>query len=218
MTTSAFQRPIIGATGDPFWRRINTRWLIPRAPSVILATLSSFGVGGFIQQSGKTPSINLFGALTFDPIAILGAFAFDAVIIGTIALGDQHFTTDKTTQRLYYALNIGATFVAALFNTLYYAGGEYGRINAEALTHGVFFAIFGLLYSLYYAAIMRPILKREHDEAEIKRQLREADENRMRARLLANPFECKYQCGERFASAKQRAGHYAQCVKRPPKP
>lgn len=218
MTTSAiFQRPFVGNAGDPLWKRINANWFVPRMPNVILASLSSYGVGGFINQSGKTPVIDVFGVFAFDPVAILGAFAFDAVIIGTIALGDQQFTNDKQTQRLYYALNIGATIVAGLFNTLFYAGGVYTEINAEAFTHGAFFALFGLLYSLYYAAIMRPILTKEHNEAEAKRKAREAEDARIQADLIARPYECKYKCGERFASTKQRAGHYAQCVKRPPK-
>lgn len=134
-------RPFLAAAPDLWWfERINWRWVLQRAPMLVLALMSSWGVGGFVYQSGRAPI----------PVAVLGGVAFDLAFLGVIALADQQLDKDLASHVLYWVLNVGAAFVAGLCNTLYYAGGTYADITAEAVTHGAPFALFGLLFSLYY--------------------------------------------------------------------
>lgn len=205
MTTSAQPfRPMLTTPDLAWFRRVNWSWLLRRAPMVVLALLSSWGVGGFIYQSKSAPL----------PVAILGSGAFDLVFLGAIALADQQLDHDVWSKLNYWALNIGAALLAALLNTLYYAGGEYRLITAESITHGVPFALFGLLYSLYYHTIM---------SRAIKRDLRNAAEQA--ALLEVQKYGCPYGCGwlpmgKPNARAMQNAlnGHKGRCDRRPIKP
>jgi len=201
MTPSAqTYRPWIEAPDLSWFRRINWAWLLKRAPMVVLALLSSWGVGGFIFQSKAAPL----------PVAILGSGAFDLVFLGAIALADQQLDQDVWSQVNYWALNVGAALLAALLNTLYYAGGEYRLITAEAVTHGVPFAIFGLLYSLYYHNAM---------SRQIVRDMAQAAEDA--ARKAAEKFGCPWcdwlPLGKSDARAMQNAlnGHKGRCPNRP---
>lgn len=191
-----FHRPLIGSVSDPMWRRINYRWLIVRAPNVILGIETAYGVGGFIYNNGATPLI----------VAIIGAFAFDAIILGMLALSDQQLTNSRSSDAWYYILNIAAAIVAGLFGTLYHAGGAYALITLEAITRGAIFPMFGLVYSLYYHAQMKPIvlkLARESAEAEA----------RAAAHAQQNPYKCPH-CEARYPSIRARNGHQAQCRSR----
>lgn len=181
-TYKPFSFPSMGA------RRINWKYLLQRAPMVALALLSSWGVGGFILQSGKA---NEF-------IAIIGASAFDLVFLGVIALADQQLTVKRSTHVLYWVLNIGAALVAALMNTLYYSGGMYSGITPESTTHGALFAVFGLLYSLYYHGVMSEALEKDANDAE-----------KQAARV-----QCPY-CEEWKSNQQAVYSHYRTCLKHP---
>lgn len=185
MTTTAIQRPWTGTSDMSWWQRFNWKWLLQRSPMVFLALLSSWGVGGFIYQSGMVPLL----------VAILGSGAFDLVFLGVIALADQQLDYDRRSHRLYWVLNIGAAALSALLNTLYYAGGRYELITAESITHGVPFALFGLMYSLYYHNVTSRAI-----EQEVKT-------------LQATAHKCKY-CNSGFATQAAVYGHYRRCEKR----
>ena len=197
MALSATWRPLAATpTGA---RRVNWKWLIQRAPMIALAVLSSWGVGGFILQSGKAN----------EAVAIIGASAFDLVFLGAIALADQQLTTKRSTHALYWALNIGAAFVAALMNTLYYSGGSYSGVTAESVTHGALFALFGLLYSLYYHGVMSEALTKEDSQAKAAAVKAEAD-----AKAEAEKRQCPH-CGEWRKNQESVWSHYRTCPKHP---
>ncbi len=193
MTATQF-RPLLPTPSDAprqWWgilKQINYGWLFKRLPMLALALLSSWGVGGFISQSGEAP---LF-------VSIIGSSAFDLVFLGVIALADQQLTSRKSTSVLYWVLNVGAAALAALLNTLYYSGGTYSGITAESITHGAPFAIFGLLYSLYYHSVMSVAI--EHDEAEQDR--------------LALIVKCRY-CGLDCRNQQAEYSHFRTCVEHP---
>jgi hypothetical protein len=193
MTATQF-RPILPAPTDApkrwlgFLKQINYGWLFKRLPMLALALLSSWGVGGFISQSGEAP---LF-------VSIIGSGAFDLVFLGVIALADQQLTSRRSTSILYWVLNVGAAALAALLNTLYYSGGTYGGITAESITHGAPFAIFGLLYSLYYHSVMSVAI--EHDEAENDR--------------LAQIVPCRY-CQMECRNLQAMYSHFRTCPEHP---
>ncbi|MBK9944321.1 MAG: hypothetical protein IPP13_22195 [Kouleothrix sp.] len=187
MALSATYKPflVLPASG---MRKINWKWLLQRVPMVALALLSSWGVGGFILQSGKANSA----------VAIVGAGAFDLVFLGVIALADQQLTVKRSTHVLYWALNVGAAAVAALMNTLYYSGGTYASITAESITHGALFAVFGLLYSLYYHGVMSEALQADETEAQRLRDI----------------VECRY-CGAECKNQAAEYSHFRTCSKHP---
>lgn len=194
-------RPLMQTPDLSWFRRVNWSWLLKRAPMLILALVSSWGVGGFIYQSQSAPL----------PVAILGSSAFDLVFLGAIALADQQLEQDAWSQVNYWALNIGAALLAALLNTLYYAGGHYKDITPEAITHGVPFAIFGLLYSLYYHTMMSRAIERDVEDAE-----------QAALQQMAQRYACPYGCGwvptgraDERAMRAARDGHKGRCPKRP---
>jgi hypothetical protein len=169
-------------------KKINWSWLLKRAPMVALAILSSWGVRGFILQSEKANDI----------VAWIGAGAFDLVFLGAIALADQSLSRKRSTHYLYWALNIGAAAVSALLNTLYYSGGHYSGMTLESVTHGVPFAIFGLLYSLYYHGVMSEVIEVEY-----------AEQDRLSAIV-----HCRY-CGKECANRQAEYSHYRTCPQHP---
>lgn len=185
MTVTMIQRPWMNTPDLAWFRRFNWRWLLQRSPMVFLAVLSSWGVGGFIYQSGRVPIA----------VAILGSGAFDLVFLGAIALADQHLGQDRGSHILYWVLNVGAAILSALLNTLYYADGTYAGITAEAVTHGVPFSIFGLIYALYYHNVTSRAI-----EQEVRQQ-------------QSTAFKCKY-CNNGFPSQAAMYGHYRRCEKR----
>jgi hypothetical protein len=187
MALSATFKPIVSIP-NVGTRKINWKYLLQRAPMIALALLSSWGVGGFILQSGKAN----------DVVAVVGAGAFDMVFLGVIALADQQLTTKQSTHILYWILNIGAATVAALMNTLYYSGGTYGAITLESVTHGALFAVFGLLYSLYYHGVMSEALQQDKNEAD----------------RLSAIVHCRY-CGEECRNQQAEYSHYRTCPKHP---
>lgn len=188
MMTAAQYRPINPNMPWSSIKKINYGWLFKRLPMVALALLSSWGVGGFILQSGKAP---LF-------VAIVGSSAFDLVFLGVIALADQQLSSRTSTHRLYWVLNIGAAALAALLNTLYYSGGSYAGITPESVTHGAPFAVFGLLYSLYYHSVMTIAI--EQDEKEIDR--------------VNSIVHCRY-CNAECKNQAAEYGHFKTCIMHP---
>lgn len=188
MVTASQFRPFVPNTAWYSLKKINYGWLFKRLPMVALALLSSWGVGGFILQSNKAPVF----------VAIIGSSAFDLVFLGVIALADQQLTSRKSTHRLYWVLNIGAATLAALLNTLYYSGGSYSGITAESVTHGAPFAVFGLLYSLYYHNVMTIAI--EQDELENDR--------------ISQIVNCRY-CNTECKNQAAEYGHFKTCVAHP---
>lgn len=186
--TSMTFRPFRGEGKWYDLSRFNWAWLLKRAPMVALALLSSWGVGGFIDQSGKANAI----------VAVVGAGAFDLVFLGAIALADQSLNRKRTTHYLYWSLNIGAALVSALLNTLYYSGGHYADITAESITHGVPFAVFGLLYSLYYHGVMSEAIEHDADEQD----------------RLDAIVHCQY-CGLECKNKQSEYSHYRTCAQHP---
>lgn len=168
--------------------KINWSWLLKRAPMIALALLSSWGVRGFILQSGKANEV----------VAGIGAGAFDLVFLGAIALADQSLSRKRSTHILYWSLNIGAAIVSALLNTLYYSGGHYAGITLESVTHGVPFAVFGLLYSLYYHGVMSEAIEVE------------AEEQDKQAAIV----NCRY-CGLECRNQQAEYSHFRNCPKHP---
>jgi len=187
VTASQF-RPFVPNTAWYSLKKINYGWLFKRLPMVALALLSSWGVGGFILQSGKAPLV----------VAIVGSSAFDLVFLGVIALADQQLTSRSSTHKLYWILNIGAATLAALLNTLYYSGGTYQGITPESITHGAPFAVFGLLYSLYYHSVMTIAI--EQDELENER--------------IAQIVLCRY-CNTECKNQAAEYGHFKTCLMHP---
>ena len=169
-------------------KKINWSWLLKRAPMVALAILSSWGVRGFILQSEKANDI----------VAWIGAGAFDLVFLGAIALADQSLGRKRSTHWLYWILNIGAALVSALLNTLYYSGGHYAGATFESVTHGVPFAVFGLLYSLYYHGVMSEAIEVESAEQD----------------RLASIVHCQY-CGKECTNKQAEYSHYRTCPQHP---
>lgn len=188
MITASQFRPFVPNTAWYSFKKINYGWLFKRLPMVALAMLSSWGVGGFILQSNKAPVF----------VAIVGSSAFDLVFLGVIALADQQLTSRKSTHRLYWVLNIGAATLAALLNTLYYSGGSYSGITPESITHGAPFAVFGLLYSLYYHNVMTIAI--EQDELENDR--------------ISQIVNCRY-CDTPCKNQAAEYGHFKACVAHP---
>jgi hypothetical protein len=175
-------RPFLTAPDLRWFQRMNWKWVLQRAPMVALAVLSSWGVGGFIMQSNRVPLL----------VAIVGGAAFDLAFLGVIALADQQLQKTWRSTALYFVLNVGAALVAALFNTLFYAGGTYAGITPEAVTHGAPFAVFGLLFSLYYHEVMSQAIERE----------------------LKTAYKCE-SCGKGFASENALNGHRRICKPQP---
>lgn len=188
MLTASQYRPFIPNMPWYSLKKINYGWLFKRLPMVALALLSSWGVGGFILQSNKAPVF----------VAIIGSSAFDLVFLGVIALADQQLSSRTSTHRLYWVLNIGAAALAALLNTLYYSGGSYSGITAESITHGAPFAVFGLLYSLYYHSVMTIAI--EQDELENDR--------------IAQIVHCRY-CNTECKNQAAEYGHFKTCSAHP---
>lgn len=190
MITASQFRPFVPDVSGFSFKKINYGWLFKRLPMVALALLSSWGVGGFILQSGKAPVF----------VAIVGSSAFDLVFLGVIALADQQLTSRTSTHRLYWILNIGAAALAALLNTLYYSGGEYSNITPESVTHGAPFAVFGLLYSLYYHSVMSVAIER--DEIENDR--------------ISQIVHCRY-CNTECKNQAAEYSHFRTCLMHPKK-
>jgi len=188
LITAAQFRPLVPNVPWSSFKKINYGWALKRLPMVALALLSSWGVGGFILQSNKAPVF----------VAIIGSSAFDLVFLGVIALADQQLTSRKSTHKLYWVLNIGAATLAALLNTLYYSGGSYGNITAESVTHGALFAVFGLLYSLYYHSVMTIAIEQDELESE-------------RLNAIVDCRYCKTPCKNQAAEY----GHFKTCVMHP---
>lgn len=196
VTLANTYRPLSSDLQDSNRRtKINWSWLIKRSPMVALALLSSWGVGGFILQSGKANYL----------VAFVGAGAFDLVFLGVIALADQALSIKPSTHRLYWVLNIGAAIMSALLNTLYYSGGNYASITPESVTHGAPFAIFGLLYSLYYHSVMSEAIAMDV-EAKKKEDDKAAED--------ALKVECRY-CGQSCKNKQAEYSHYRTCVEHP---
>lgn len=188
MTTALSYRPVDTTQPWEKLQNVNWGWLFRRSPMIALALLSSWGVGGFIMQSGRAEWY----------VALVGSGAFDLVFLGVIALADQGLSTSKSSHILYWVLNIGAATIAALLNTLYYSGGTYAGITAETITHGAPFAVFGLLYSLYYHSVMSEAI--EKDTLEQQR--------------IADMVLCRY-CGQECRNKAAEYSHYRTCPKHP---
>lgn len=171
------------------WKRINWTWVLQRLPMLLFALVSSYGVGHLLSLSGvKAP---------FDTI---GSISFDIGFLGAIALADMQLTKSTWNQIAYFALNIGMSGLAALFNVLSHADGKYANITAESVTVGAPFAVVGLLYALYYHSVMNGLIDKETEQKE---------QAATEAKKTSVP--CDY-CGDGKSSKAAVYGHYKSCA------
>lgn len=189
--TIQFRPLLVGKDYDDLavWQRINIKWWLQRIPLFLFAFVSSYGVGHFLALSGL-PS----------PFYQAGGISFDIGFLGVIALADMQLRKNWYSITAYYLLNIAMSGLAALFNVLSHAGGNYAAIRAEDITAGSPFAIVGLLFALYYHSVMNTYIQEEEEQKEKDNKL---------AALTA--FKCKY-CGDGRASMNAVYGHYKTCV------
>lgn len=178
-------RPLLTGTEEEYiWNRINWRWLLQRAPMLLFAIVSSYGVGHLLHLK-DTP---LF-------FAVLGGITFDIGFLGMIALADQQLQKTIWSQIAYYVLNIVMSGLAALFNILSHSGGTYTAITAEDITVGAPFAVVGLCFALYYHSIMRI-----HIDTELKQNEQ-------------TKYHCEY-CNIGKATKNAVYSHYRTCTEK----
>jgi hypothetical protein len=185
-------RPIlIGIEFDnlPVWKKINWKWVLQRAPLLLFALVSSYGVGHLLYLAG----------IPF-PFDYIGAVSFDIGFLGVIALADMQLNKNIWSHILFFLLNVTMAGLAALFNVLGHAGGKYANITAEDYTIGIPFALVGLCFAMYFHSIMSQYINKEIEEQE------KADE------LAALEKEhCMY-CGKGAPSKPAIYGHYKSCA------
>lgn len=212
LATAQF-RPLLATDSKNVLKRINLKWILQRAPMLLFATVSSYGVAHFLQLSG----------LPF-PFDWLGGISFDIGFLGVIALADQQLEKTKLSIVTYYALNIVMSALAALFNVLSHADGIYANITAEDITAGVPFAIVGLVFALFYHSIMDKAMEKDAiaqrkatEEAERKQALEaRAEEQRLELQLqreryeAENPYMCV--CGKRYPKNTGLSNHKRNCA------
>lgn len=187
-------RPLItgaDAEGLQVWERINYKWWLQRIPMFLFAFVSSYGVGDFLHISGLPA-----------PFYQIGSVSFDIGFLGAIALADMQLTKTTWNRIAYYALNVGMSGLAALFNVLSHAGGTYSGITPEAVTAGAPFAIVGLLFALYYESVMSGYIDKEE---KIQEEQKQKDD--------ATKVKCKF-CGEGKPNMNAVYGHYKSCALR----
>lgn len=197
MTTTTIKpfRPLLAVDNIEWYRRINWKWVLQRIPMVLFAIVSSYGVGHFLEISGL-PFL----------FAVLGGISFDIGFLGVIAIADQHLKKTRSSQITYYAINITMSFLAALFNVLSHSGGTYAAITAEDITAGAPFAIVGLVFALFYHAIMSQkideeiALQTETDKVEKEKVQYEKD----------HPYSCV--CTARFKTRSGLGKHKKTCI------
>lgn len=189
--TMQFRPLLVGKEYDDkaVWKRINWTWVLQRLPMLLFALVSSYGVGHLLSLSGVKP-----------PFDTIGSISFDLGFLGAIALADMQLTKSTWNQVAYFALNIGMSGLAALFNVLSHADGKYANITAESITVGAPFAVVGLLYALYYHSVMNGLIDKETEQK---------DKNDKAAAKTA--FPCDY-CGEGKGSRAAVYGHFKSCA------
>lgn len=177
-----------------YLRVINYSWLLQRIPMLLFAIVSSYGVGHYLSISG-VPS----------PFDILGGISFDIGFLGVIAIADQQLKKTTGSQVAFYVLNTVMAGLAALFNVLSHADGQYANITPEAITAGAPFAIVGLAFALYYNTVMQQQIDEEIDtKAKIDKEQKDQAQYEK-----DNPYACA--CGIRFNSAQKRISHRRSC-------
>lgn len=191
LATMQFRPLLIGKDYDDkaWYKKVNFKWVLQRAPMLLYALVSSYGVGHLLNISG-TPF----------PFDYLGGISFDVGFLGVIALADMQLKHNWKTDVMYYLLNITLSALAALFNVLSHAGGKYANITAEDITAGAPFALVGLAFAFYYHSIMSGYIEQE---AEIKEK-----EDKIAAQ---EKEKCKY-CGDGKPTMNAVYGHYRSCA------
>lgn len=205
MALSTTFRPLLtgrAAENKNILQRINFKWLLQRIPMFLYAIVSSYGVGKYLMLA--TPQADK-DSILLPIIGIVGGLSFDIGFLGVIALADQQLAKTRKSEILYWMLNITSAVLAALFNTLYHAGGTYNGITPEALTAGIPFAVMGLAFATYYHDVMKTAIDKEL--AEIARV--EQEEKERADYIKANPFVCE--CTQRFDTRIRRNNHRRTC-------
>lgn len=167
-------------------RKINWSWWLRRAPMLLLAVPSAYGVGAF--AAGQLPIV----------FAALAGGAFECAYIGAIALADQQFEDDRWTTGLWWTVNLFAVLASVLSNLLFFAGGTYAAITPEIATHAIPLPVLGFFYGLLLhrtttasARVVR--IKAEEDAAKVA---------------------CRY-CGEICRNQQAEYSHFRTCPKHP---
>lgn len=183
MATIQFRPLLVGGkyTEVSWIKRINYKWILQRAPMILFALVSSYGVGHLLHISD----------IPF-PFDYIGSISFDVGFLGAIALADMQLRKNVLSIIAYYTLNITMALTAALFNVLSHAGGLYQNISAEHITVGIPFALGGLAFAFYYHSVMSQQMEQELQQQETTKE------------------PCKY-CGEGKPSKQAVYGHYASC-------
>lgn len=168
-------------------RAINWAWWLKRAPMLLLAIPSAYGVGAFA------------GAYLPAVFAGLAGGAFECAYIGAIALADQQYEDDDhITTVLWWLVNGFAVLASVLSNLLFFSGGTYAAITPEIATHAVPLPVLGFFYGL--------LLHRTSTKA--------ASAARSQAAVDAAKVDCRY-CGVECKNQAAEYSHYRTCPKHP---
>src|SRR5690242_9373830 len=124
MVGAQFFKPFVQTEGRKR-ATINWSYWLRRAPMLLLAVPSAYGVGAFASDK------------LWLPVAAIAGGAFECAYIGAIALADQQFDDDQWTTVLWWAVNLFAVLASVLSNLLFFAGGSYAAITPEIATHAI---------------------------------------------------------------------------------
>lgn len=194
-------------------RKVNYTWYLQRVPMWLLAISGAWGVGAYAFSSGALPYA----------VAIIAGCAFEAAYIGAVAIADQaHDPNDKTTDLLWWFVNLFAVIASVSSNLLFFAPDhKYANITPEVATHAIPSAILGFMYGLLLHRITSRQVARAHAEQQRLQAKQEAIDEENRKALLAqtvaqqtfeaeNPYKCEF-CGTRKRTQKALNGHLARC-------
>ncbi len=184
MVSSQLFKPFTGVARAQ--RRVNWAWWLRRAPMLLLAVPSAYGVGAF--AANQLP-------IAF---AALAGGAFECAYIGAIAVADQYFEDDTVTTVLWWLVNLFAVLASVLSNLLFFAGGTYAAITPEIATHAIPLPVLGFFYGL--------LLHRTTMTGARAARKQEAED--------AAKVSCRY-CGVECRNQAAEYSHYRTCPKHP---
>lgn len=183
-----FPRPL--RPGAAAWyKRVDWHYWLRRAPMLLLAVPSAYGVGAFAGV--KLPWL----------AAIIAGGAFETAYIGAIALADQHFEDDRATTALWWLVNLFAVLASVASNLLFFSGGSYASITPEIATHAVPLPVLGFFYGLL-------LHRTTTSAARVERKAQEAK---------AAEVPCPY-CLHIAKNKLALYAHYKNCPNKPRKP
>jgi hypothetical protein len=181
----ADHKPFMSAPDMSWARRVSWGWWLKRAPMLLLAAPSAYGVGAFAHEHLPIA------------VAVLAGCAFEAAYIGAVAMADQqHDDDDTTTTLLWWVVNLFAVIASVLSNLLFFSGGTYAAITPEVATHAIPLPVLGFAYGLLLHRTATKAARAAEEAAQY-------DVNR-----------CPY-CDQGFKSDAAKRGHMGRCTKRP---